>query len=106
MFKHCPLGTDLARPVQTSVVAMAAPRKKGLGAETVKIYCARCLTQLYKYQKSGTGALVKAFHERIVEDHADGQLSCPKCGGEFARPAMIRGRPANKFIGGKVIMKK
>ncbi len=50
--------------------------------------------------------MVKCFIERIVEDTTAGDLKCPECGTEFARPAMIRGKPANKIIGGKVTMSK
>ena len=50
--------------------------------------------------------MVKCFIERIVDDMTKGDLKCPQCGQEFARPAMIRGRPANKIIGGKVTMSK
>lgn len=56
--------------------------------------------------QGGKGSLVKCFVERIVEDMTKGDLTCPQCGQEFARPAMIRGRPANKIIGGKVTMSK
>ena len=56
--------------------------------------------------QGGKGSLVKCFVERIVEDATEGDLKCPECGSEFARPAMIRGKPANKIIGGKVIMRK
>ena len=57
--------------------------------------------------KGGTGNLVKCFHERIVEDATQGSsLQCPQCGVQFARPAMIRGKPANKMIGGKVFFQK
>lgn len=56
--------------------------------------------------QKGKGSLVKAFHERIVEDATNGDLKCPECGIEFARPAVIKGLPANKFIGGKVNMQK
>ncbi len=84
---------------------MAKPRKKA-PTKTVKIFCAGCRAFLYKYRKAGNGALVKCFHERIVDDATNGKLSCPECGQEFAREAMIRGTPANKMIGGKVTMQK
>lgn len=87
------------------VVAMAKPRKKA-PEKTVKIYCTNCRAFLYKYRKGGNGALVKCFHERIVEDATDGKLQCPGCGQDFARETMIRGAPANKMIGGKVRMQK
>lgn len=83
----------------------AKPSRTG-PEKTVQIYCSKCLTFLYKYRKAGKGSLVKAFHERIVEDATNGDLKCPECGIEFARPAVIKGLPANKFIGGKVNMQK
>lgn len=93
------------KQLHRSCVAQAQPSKKGPD-KTVKIYCAKCQEQLYKYKKGGKGSLVKCFVERIVEDATEGDLKCPECGTEFARPAMIRGKPANKIIGGKVIMRK
>ena len=87
------------------VIAMAKPRKKA-PTKTVKITCANCRAFLYKYRKGGNGALVKCFHERIVEDATGGKLECPGCGQAFARETMIRGAPANKMIGGKVNMQK
>lgn len=56
--------------------------------------------------QGGKGSLVKCFVERIVDDMTKGDLKCPQCDTEFARPAMIRGKPANKMIGGKVTMSK
>ncbi|GMH40549.1 hypothetical protein BSKO_08453 [Bryopsis sp. KO-2023] len=88
-----------------ATVMMAQPSKKG-PKKTVKIFCQKCRFQLYKYRKGGTGSLVKCWHERIVEDYTNKDLKCPQCGTQFARSAMIRGKPANKIIGGKVYMKK
>lgn len=93
------------RRLHRSCIAQAQPSKKGPD-KTVKVYCAKCQEQLYKYKKGGKGSLVKCFVERIVEDATAGDLKCPQCGTEFARPAMIRGKPANKIIGGKVTMSK
>ena len=90
---------------RSPVLTMAQPSKKG-PSTTVKISCSKCGDFLYKYRKGGKGALVKCFVERIEEDAAHGAMACPGCGSEFARPAMIRGRPANKIIGGKVIVSK
>ena len=59
-----------------------------------------------QYHKNGNGKLVKCWHERIAEDYTNKDLKCPKCGQQFARPATIRGLPADKIIGGKVIMKR
>ena len=69
---------------------------------TIDIHCLRCRTLLYRYSKGGTGGLVKCFVERIVDDRTDGDLRCPRCRGEFARPVRIGGREAHKIIQGKV----
>lgn len=58
-----------------------------------------------QYHKNGKGKLVKCWHERIAEDYTHQDLKCPQCGQQFARLTMVRGLPANKIIGGKVIMK-
>jgi len=72
----------------------------------IKIYCSQCRALLYKYQKGGSGHLVKCFTERIVKDFTKGDLSCPHCRAPFAREAMVRGKPAHKIIQGKVFVKK
>jgi predicted RNA-binding Zn-ribbon protein involved in translation (DUF1610 family) len=59
-----------------------------------------------QYHKNGNGQLVKCWHERIAEDFTNHDLKCPNCGQQFARKAMVRGLPANKIIGGKVIVKR
>jgi ribosomal protein S27E len=69
---------------------------------TISIRCRKCRTLLYTYRKGGTGALVKCFVERIVDDHTAGDLRCPGCGQQFARERDISGKPAHKIIGGKV----
>lgn len=81
------------------------PKKIKTGFRTISIYCSKCTTLLYKYQKKGRGGLVKCFIERIVEDRTKGDLKCPQCKQEFARFKMIRGRPAHKIIQGKVYTK-
>ena len=68
---------------------------------TIEIHCMKCRTLLYRYSKGGTGGLVKCYVERILEDRTAGDLRCPACGQEFARPRMIRGRPAHKITHGK-----
>ncbi|WP_432471001.1 hypothetical protein [Amphritea sp. HPY] len=83
---------------------MAKPNRKGPQTR-VDIYCARCRTQLFRYRKGGKGALVKCFVERIVKDYTVTPCICPGCGAEFARQTLIRGVPAYKIIGGKVVMK-
>lgn len=72
----------------------------------VKVFCSNCKTLLYYYRKAGKGHLVKCYKERIVKDFTKGDLKCPKCGELFAREAMVRGKPANKIIQGKVFTKK
>ncbi|MBP7148781.1 MAG: hypothetical protein KBD01_14700 [Acidobacteria bacterium] len=69
---------------------------------TIAIHCRACRTLLYRYQKGGTGGLVKCFLDLIVEDNTAGDLRCPACGQEFARPKTISGRPAHRIIQGKV----
>jgi hypothetical protein len=69
---------------------------------TIAIHCMKCRTLLYRYKQGGTGGLVKCFVELIVEDGTNGDLRCPGCGQEFARRAMISGRPAHKIVQGKV----
>lgn len=84
---------------------MAKPNKKG-PLRTVDIFCARCKAKLFKYRKGGKGTLVKCFKERIVEDFTSVACHCPACEHPFAREMLIRGTPAYKMIGGKVVMKK
>ncbi|WP_370280178.1 hypothetical protein [Pontibacterium sp.] len=83
---------------------MAKPNPKG-PVKTVDIFCARCKTKLYRYRKGGKGALVKCFKERISEDFTKTPCTCPGCEQVFARETLIRGTPAYKMIGGKVVMK-
>jgi ribosomal protein S27E len=73
-----------------------------VGQRTIAIHCARCGVLLFRYHKGGTGGLVKCFLERIAEDRTKGDMTCPQCGQEFARPRTIGGRAAAKIIGGKV----
>ena len=74
-------------------------------ARTVKVYCAQCGVLLYKYRKGGYGRLVKCFVDKIVQDHTQGDLHCPNCRHAFARETMVYGRPANRIIQGKVVVK-
>ncbi|KQC13448.1 MAG: hypothetical protein APR63_00560 [Desulfuromonas sp. SDB] len=73
--------------------------------KTIKIYCLNCRTLLYRYYKRGKGSLVKCYVDRIKNDYTAGDLRCPNCGIEFAKPRMIHGKPAYKIIGGKVFIK-
>ncbi len=79
---------------------------KGSNIYTIKIYCVKCQNLLYKYQKEGHGLLVKCYKDRIIQDNTNGNLKCPNCGQEFAREAMIHGRPVNKIIQGKVYVRR
>jgi ribosomal protein S27E len=83
---------------------MAKPNKKG-PVRTVEIFCSQCKALLFKYRKGGKGSLVKCFKERIVQDHTKLDCTCPKCERIFARDTLVRGAPAFKMIGGKVVMK-
>jgi hypothetical protein len=83
---------------------MAKPNKKAPN-KTVDIYCKRCNSQLFKYQKAGKGALIKCFKERISQDYTIALCTCPSCDKVFARDTVIRGTPALKMIGGKVWFK-
>ena len=73
---------------------------------TLKVYCAKCKTLLYKYQKEGAGLLVKCCKDRIIKDYTVIDFICPGCGQTFARDAVYHNRPANKIIQGKVFVKK
>ncbi len=68
----------------------------------IGIYCANCGTLLYKYFKVGSGHLVKCYKDRIRKDFTNKDLKCHKCKKQFAREAIIHGKPANKIIQGKV----
>ncbi len=72
---------------------------------TIKVYCEKCDTLLYKYHKSGSGHLLKCYQDRIKQDYTKKDLVCPNCGEKFAREAMIHGKPANKIIQGKVYVR-
>ena len=80
--------------------------KKKSKIYTIRIYCVKCKTLLYKYQKEGLGLLVKCYKDRIVEDRTRGDLKCPNCGEQFSREAVIHNRPANKIIQGKVYVRR
>jgi len=83
---------------------MAKPNKKQ-PTKTVDIYCSKCRCHLFKYRKGGKGALVKCFKERIVTSYVTTSCHCPNCNTQFARETVIKGVPAYKTIGGKVLMK-
>jgi ssDNA-binding Zn-finger/Zn-ribbon topoisomerase 1 len=83
---------------------MSKPRAKQ-PSKSVKIYCSKCKQKLLHYRKGGSGTLVKCFIERISKDFTFMQGQCPNCNETFARESLIRGVPALKIIGGKVIVK-
>jgi len=76
--------------------------QKRANVHIVKIYCAKCRTLLYKYQKVGNGHLVKCYKDKIIKDFTEGDLKCSNCKEQFARETMIYRKPANKIIQGKV----
>ncbi|TKB49322.1 hypothetical protein FCL40_08280 [Ferrimonas sediminicola] len=80
---------------------MARPNPT-LPSRSVTISCNYCRTELLRYRKGGSGALVKCFLERVTEDHTQSPGICPGCGRQFARQTLIRGVPALKMVGGKV----
>lgn len=86
-----------ARPARM----LSQPRKKQ-PARCVDVFCARCRTRVYRYRKGGKGSLVKCWQERIAVDYTAERGVCPGCGAQFAKEAMVRGRPAFKIIGGRV----
>jgi len=75
------------------------------GPRVIHINCSRCKTNLYRYKKDKPGHLVKAYVQEIIKDRTRGDLKCHHCGQEFARHAMIHGKPAHKIIQGKVTVK-
>ena len=80
--------------------------KKKVQTYTIRVFCANCGTLLYKYRKEGPGHLVKCYKDGIIKDYTNGDLKCPKCGVQFAREAIIHGRPANKIIQGKLYVRR
>lgn len=73
----------------------------------IDVYCSECRTQLYRYRKDEKGHLVKCYRDSILKDFTDAEnpLHCHECGIEFAREAMIHGKPAYKIIQGKVFVR-
>jgi len=83
---------------------MAKPRKR-LPATSINIYCKKCRFKLLVYRKGGNGSLIKCFESRITKNFTEEVGVCPNCNGQFSRLTMIRGEPALKIIGGKVLTK-
>jgi hypothetical protein len=107
----------------SSPTFLSAKPKRGSIVETyqtVSVNCAKCKERLFRYKKkNGTKSnLVKCYVERISEDCVDilaqapenppddYPWQCPSCQTQFARTAMMHGRPALKMVGGKVRMTK
>lgn len=87
---------------ELELLPVAKPNPKA-PQKSVNISCARCGAPLYRYKKAGKGALVKCFKERISQDFTSAPGVCPGCGQTFARETLVRGAPAFKIIGGKVL---
>jgi len=83
---------------------MAKPRTK-VPTKSVTVYCNKCRHKLLQYKKGGTGSLVKCFIERISKNYTETLGVCANCESQFGRDSMIRGVPAIKIIGGKVLVK-
>ncbi len=83
---------------------MAKPNNKA-PSKSVDIFCSKCKSILYRYQKGGKGALLKCFKQRITVDYTVQAATCPNCNTQFARDTLVRGTPAFKIIGGKVFFK-
>ncbi len=75
------------------------------GTYTIDVHCAKCKTLLYRYRKEGGGELMKCYADMILDDYTEGDLKCPSCGQEFARPKSYHNRPAYKIIRGKVYVR-
>ncbi len=71
----------------------------------ILIYCNKCQTKLYKYNKESGDKLVKCYIDKITKDYTKGDLKCKKCDQKFARNAIIHNKPAHKIIQGKVFVR-
>ena len=69
---------------------------------TISIYCRKCSTFLYKYNKEGPGFLVKCYISNIFRDRTRNDLKCPNCGQTFARLGTVHNRSVHKIIRGKI----
>ncbi len=129
-------GNNLIRrqQIHSSRIQLLAKPKSGSvvdSYQTVAVNCNSCRHRLFRYKKkNGTKSnLIKCYVERIVHSQEesddsetdtleqqlskfeelsanDHKWSCPKCGTNFARSALIHGRPALKLVGGKTRMTK
>ena len=73
----------------------------------IKVLCSSCRTLLVRYDKRGSGALVKLHASRILEDRTSPEdpLRCPSCLSAFARDLTIGHKQFRKLLGGKVFVK-
>lgn len=73
----------------------------------VKVLCSGCRTLLLKYDKRGTGALVKLNPGRVLRDltSQSDDCVCPGCRLTFAREMMLKTVRFRKLLGGKVFVK-
>lgn len=71
----------------------------------ISIYCNKCRTLLYLYNKEYGEKLVKCYIHMITKDYTNKDLKCPKCGQQFARHAIIHKKPAHKIIQGKIFVR-
>lgn len=79
--------------------------KKTIQTFTIRIYCNKCRTYLYKYRKEGPGSLVKCFVSNILVNKTEESCICPKCGNQFARETDFKGRDVHKIIQGSIFVK-
>jgi RNase P subunit RPR2 len=94
--------------VATTTCTATAAAATDLMPPVVDVFCSSCRFALIRYNKSGRGALVKLNPARVRVDSATAAgapLTCPQCGGAFAREVVIRGVLFRKLIGGKVVVK-
>ena len=104
----------------SSLLLLAKPKQGRIvdSYRTVSVNCTTCRHRLFRYKKkNGTQSrLIKCMVERIVMDEEQDWLqkeeataddyACPQCQTNFARAALIHGRPALKLVGGKTRMTK
>ncbi|KAL1530710.1 hypothetical protein AB1Y20_001609 [Prymnesium parvum] len=120
-----PIQSTRPRLLRPGQQCMSAPSARIDSFQTVSVLCAKCDTLLFRYKKKNglKSKLVKCYRERICSDPAgllsraaegrggspertDAAWHCPSCHTQFARDALIHGRPALKLVGGKVRMAK
>ena len=75
----------------------------------VDVVC-KCGNKLFRYQKRGTGRLIKCFVSKIFADHISlpkklptgSAINCPKCGERVGAVQMIHGQVAVKLNQGQI----